>query len=384
MGTSSAPVTAGSFDVERRVIRFGDLVSCNEAFIDCRTPGSERKENYALIGPGVSQSSGQFVNLAEPHGYNVGAAAMPHGVVNSLHLHFTAEVFFNFGGEWSFSWGTDGTDGSYLSHEGDIISMPTWIFRSFVNAGPDDGWLFTALGEDNTGGIIWGPSVLKDAEAFGLFLTRENVLIDRSVGDALPEPARLIQPIPENERAALRHYSVDEIRQRVTTLAERSFSSRSLLCYPIPGGRAELAAVIGYGMTEDRDQHPRVTNPHGFSVAWLRAAPGEGILRCRSAASQVVIVRSGEWRLTLWDGDESSESSLFPRDAASLPANAWRALKNVSDATSEMIVINGGDGRVNLEWDSEVVEAAHAANVGFDASGYLSPWSLVRDSVSGG
>jgi hypothetical protein len=39
------------------------------------------------------------------------------------------------------------------------------------------------------------------------------------------------------------------------------------------GGGARLALVVGYGMTEDREQEPPITNPHGFSVAWLGALP---------------------------------------------------------------------------------------------------------------
>ena len=57
------------------------------------------KENYSIIGPGVTQSAQQVVNLREPHGFNIGAAAMPDGVVNNLHLHFTAEVFLKL--EWN-------------------------------------------------------------------------------------------------------------------------------------------------------------------------------------------------------------------------------------------------------------------------------------------
>src|SRR6478735_1803015 len=90
--------TVSADELTRRTIRRSDWVSCNSAFIDCRTPGSDRKENYAFIGPGVSQNPDQYVNLSHEHGYNVGAAGMPQGVTNNLHLHFTAEVFINFGG----------------------------------------------------------------------------------------------------------------------------------------------------------------------------------------------------------------------------------------------------------------------------------------------
>ena len=147
-----ANVVVSSTEAERRTIRRDALVSCNQAFIDCRTPGSDKKENYSLIGNGVSQNPGQVINLKEDHGYNIGAAAMPNGVTNNLHMHFTAEVFLNFRGDWLFRWGKDGKGGEYISHEGDIVSMPTWIFRGFTNVGPDNGWLFTALGQADTGG----------------------------------------------------------------------------------------------------------------------------------------------------------------------------------------------------------------------------------------
>ena len=59
-------------ELQRRTIRRSDWVSCNSAFIDCRTPGSDQKSNYAFIGSGVSQNADQFINLEEPHGFNLG------------------------------------------------------------------------------------------------------------------------------------------------------------------------------------------------------------------------------------------------------------------------------------------------------------------------
>ncbi|MEK8168772.1 cupin domain-containing protein [Streptomyces sp. M19] len=179
-------------------MRRSDFVSCNQAFIDCRTPGSDRKENYAMIGPGVSQAADQHVNLRLPHGYNIGAAAMPHGITNNLHLHYTAEVFICTEGEYLLRWGADGTEGELTLRAGDIASIPTWIFRGFTNTGPDDGWLFTVLGMDDTGGIIWGPSVLREAREHGLYLTADNKLIDTVAGDTVPPQDELISPWPRN------------------------------------------------------------------------------------------------------------------------------------------------------------------------------------------
>lgn len=371
-------------ELDRRTIRRADLVSCNQAFIDCRTPGSDRKENYALIGPGVSQSGEQVINLPEPHGYNVGAAAMPNGITNNLHMHFTAEVFLNFHGDWRFRWGVDGSEGEYDSRVGDVVTVPTWIYRGFTNIGPDDGWLFTVLGMDDTGGIIWGPSVLKQAEEHGLYLTRDNQLVDTAAGQALPEKGELIRPMPQAEIAALRLVSAKEMRSRVTTDEDRRWSDHAFLCATMPGGRAELALVIGYGVTEDRDQHPRVFNPHGFSLAWLRAHGGEGLLRHRLEATQVLIVRSGTWEVRLGDGADELVVELHARDTLSVPGGVWRSLRNVDETVGEMgevVVVTGGDGRARIGWSPEVEAEALAKDVAYDANGYLAPWSVVSRST---
>ena len=51
-------------------------------------------------------------------------------------------------------------------------------------------------------------------------------------------------------------------------------------------GRARFAQVIGYGMTEDRDQVPPVHYPHNFNLGWLRAERGEGMLTHRHGGTQ--------------------------------------------------------------------------------------------------
>ena len=62
---------------------------------------------------------------------------------------------------------------------------------------------------------------------------------------------------------------------------DRRYSASRFLCTGLPGGGAELALAIGYGMTEDRRAVPRLHEPHSFNLAWLRATPGEGVLRHR-------------------------------------------------------------------------------------------------------
>ena len=43
-------------EMEKRIVRYGDLTPCKTAFIDARTPGNDQNENFCIIGAGVSES----------------------------------------------------------------------------------------------------------------------------------------------------------------------------------------------------------------------------------------------------------------------------------------------------------------------------------------
>jgi hypothetical protein len=54
-----------SEELESRIVRYGDLIPCKTAFIDAHTPGSDQKENFTIIGGGVSKIH-QGLILAQP------------------------------------------------------------------------------------------------------------------------------------------------------------------------------------------------------------------------------------------------------------------------------------------------------------------------------
>lgn len=383
--TENTSVVADDAEIERRTIRRAGWVPCKAAFIDCRTPGSDQKDNYSFIGVGVSQNAEQFINLQEPHGFNVGAAGMPSGTVNSLHLHYTAEVFINFGGEYLVRWGADGMDGEYLSHDGDVISVPTWIFRGFTNVGPDDGILFTALGRDDTGGIIWGPSVLKEAEGHGLYLRSDNSLVDTVAGDSKPDDSELIRPMEQIYIDELTTFTPEQMRARVTSTSDREYSERPFLCSVLDGGRGRLALVIGYGITENRRQVPRLHEPHTFSLAWLQAESGEGMLRHRHDHPQAVTVHTGRWAVTLNEGGEERVVELGYLDTLSIPPGVWRSFRCIETgdggAAGELLVVTQGDGRVELDWAPDVVAAAEEAGLALDPNHYVAPAVILAASL---
>ena len=366
-----------------RLVRRSDLVACKVAFIDCKLPGSEQKENYSIIGAGVSESADQFVNLQEPHGFSLGVAAMPPGVTNNLHIHYTAEVFMIFRGEWLFRWGADGKDGEIVGHPGDVISIPTWIFRGFSNVGSNDGWIFTCLGRDDCGGLIWHPSILHGAAKYGLHLTRDDVVVDTQAGAPKPPENELTQPLSAEVIASLDRYSVDEMHQRLVAAGDRAWSGRALLDSVLPGHRSALAPVVGPGMTEDRKSRPKITNPHGFGIEWLRIEAGQAVGPFRIARKQVLIAYQGGIEIVLNRGADAHSQAVGTSDLYSVPAGVWRTLR-AGDQGATLAVITAGDGRAHAQWDPAIVEAARAAGVGIDPDGYLAPIALLNPAFTDG
>lgn len=359
-------------DAAQRLVRRSDMVACKVAFIDCKLPGSTLKENYSIIGAGVTQAADQIVNIVEPHGFALGAAAMPHGVTNNLHIHYTAEVFIVFSGEWLFRWGANGDDGTLIGRAGDVISIPTWIFRGFTNIGADDGWVFTALGRDDTGGVIWHPSILQNAAEHGLFLRKNNMLVDTTAGQPKPDEADLIAPLTPEFIAALRKVSSAEMAARVTTQAQRVFHHDSLLQAVLPGHKAALAPVIGHGMTQSRLAAARVSNPHGFCLEWLRIEPFQSVGPFRVGPKQAMIVRSGRLTITLGRGAGCSQVTAAPWDVFSVPDGAWRTLAAAHEAV-ELVLLTSGDGRALIEWEPETIADALAAGYGLDPNYDVAP-----------
>ncbi len=353
-----------------RLVKRSDMVACKVAFIDCKMPGSTDKENYSLIGAGVTQSADQVVNLVEPHGFSLGVAAMPPGTVNNLHVHYTAEVFMIYKGEWTFRWGADGKDGEIVGCAGDVVSVPTWIFRGFTNTGNEDGWIFSALGGDDTGGIIWHPSILETAAKYGLYLTSENMLVDTETGAAQPKPEELLQPVDRTTIESLRRYTPAEMRKRVVTAADRQWSDHALLDSCLPGHSSELAPVLGHGMTEDRDHEVPITNPHGFSIEFLRIQPGNTVGPFKLAEKQVLIGFQGAFDVTVNEPGEGVTSRVAAQDLFSVPEGVWRSITAAGDASAEIAVMIAGDGRKHVTWASEVVAQAKAAGIGMDHNGY--------------
>jgi quercetin dioxygenase-like cupin family protein len=372
-------ITLSADECGRRHLKRTDYVPCTDAFIDCRIPGSMPKENFSMIGPGVTQNPSQVINLREPHGFNIGAAGMHPGITNNLHLHFTSEVFINTAGRYLLRWGAKGDEGELILEPGDIACMPTWIFRGFSALSNEYGFLMTVLGGDDTGGIIWSPEVLKRAQATGMWLSKENTVID--VGDSGETPAAQdVMPLmPESELATLKRWSVDEMRARVVGKSARDFKPATLDC--AAGMQWEIAPVIGYGLSQFRGHVSAVNEALGFSVEWMRVPVGGGSATFTLAEKMVVICQRGTLDIKINSAPQVYTTTLSEWDMFSIPAHAVRSFANRGNMPCEAVIVIAGDARKRAVFDAATIAAALQNDCALDASGLMARASILPPAM---
>lgn len=315
-------------EMENRIVRYGELKPCRTAFIDAHTPGSNSKENFTIIGGGVSESADQHVHIKDTPGFNIGAAGQPPKCRNSLHSHRTAEVFFILKGRWRFFWGRFGNAGEVVLEEGDIINIPTGIFRGFENIGTDYGMIMAILGGDDAGGgVVWAPQVIEDAKAHGLILGENGKLYDRKKGQALPDG---IKPMPLLTDEELKAFPETPVTEVVRDYVARYWDLMAL------AGKAP-AKVIG--------ENALLRDKPGFEVELLTrgSIPETAYTNERH---EVLMVMRGHWKLTWDDG----QSILAPGDTCAVPPGLNHSLTpSMTGEASLYRVVATGD-KAGFTW----------------------------------
>jgi quercetin dioxygenase-like cupin family protein len=315
-------------EMEQRIVRYGDLQPCKTAFIDAHTPGSDQKENFTIIGGGVSESPDQHVHITIPHGFNIGAAGQPPKCRNSLHDHNTAEAFFVLSGRWRFFWGRWGDAGEVILEKGDIFNIPTGIFRGFENIGDDYGMIMAILGGDDAGGgVLWAPQVIEEAQDHGLVLAETGKLYDTKQQQRLPEGINPMPPMPDTELAKRGEPTTAEVLPNhvarywdLVALADKN-----------------PAKVIGEnGVLPDKP---------GFEVDFItRVSASEKKDSFDKPA--VLMPVTGHWKVT-WDG---GTSTLAPGDTMSVPEGLAHSVIPSMTGYATIYRIVGTNDPAGLTW----------------------------------
>ena len=294
--------------MNNRLAKFDELVPSTLPFVEGKLEGHKERKNYSIVGPGVAEDSKQFVKIAMPHSFNLGAvSAMPKNG-SGLHSHTTAEVFIIYSGKWRFYWGAEGTDETILS-AGDIISMPTNMFRGFENAGDEEGLIFVVLGGDDPGIITWVPSVLEKAQLTGMALLNDNSLIDLSKNE-IPKDKSLLDPISSDEINKFDNYKLNELEKFICRFSNRVNYENKI------DDNFHLTQVLGNNF-QDKNFNPIINQNTGFNLSILKSKTGK-IENLKFSKPSILFSQKGNWKIKIDD----FELNLNSKDTISIPLNS--------------------------------------------------------------
>jgi quercetin dioxygenase-like cupin family protein len=302
-----------------RIAKFNELTPSTLPFVEGRLEGHRERKNYSIVGPGVAEDSEQSVKISKAHGYNLGAVSANPKNGSGLHSHTTAEVFLIYSGKWRFYWGVDGKNEIILG-KGDIISMPTNMFRGFENAGDEEGLIFVVLGNDDPGIITWIPKVLISAKETGLALLDDNSLIDLKKNE-IPTGKKLLEPINNDQLQKFDNYSLNEIEKFICR-----FDNQSKFQNDLDNG-IKLIQIIGNQFC-NQSYNPLIDQNTGFNLSILKSKNGQ-IKDLIFTKPTIMFSQKGLWKIKI----ENDVFEINSKDTFSVPINTKLSIsiENIED-----------------------------------------------------
>tara|TARA_B100001996_G_scaffold94940_1_gene71095 strand:+ start:19 stop:963 length:945 start_codon:yes stop_codon:yes gene_type:complete len=291
--------------MNNRIAKFDDLVPSSLPFVEGKLEGHKERKNFSIVGPGVAEDSKQFIKISMAHGYNLGAVIAKPKNGSGLHSHTTAEVFLIYSGSWRFYWGAQGKEEIILK-AGDIISMPTNMFRAFENVGKEEGLIFVVLGGDDPGIITWVPNVLKKAKETGMALLDDNSLIDLTT-NKIPEGKKLLEPISNDELKKFNNYTSNELKKFISKFEKRSKYENNL------DNGISLIQMLGKQFM-DKSFTPVINQDTGFNLSILRAKKGS-LNDLIFNKPTILFSQKGLWNIQI----QNSNIRLNSKDTFSVP-----------------------------------------------------------------
>ena len=291
-----------------KLAKFSDLVPSKLPFVEGKLEGHKKRKNYSIVGPGVAEDTNQSVKISTPHSFNLGAVSAMPGNGSGLHSHTTAEVFIIFSGKWKFYWGNEGKDEVVLK-AGDIISMPTNMFRGFENAGNNEGLMFVVLGGDDPGIITWLPSVLEKAKTTGMALLNDNSLIDLSK-TKIPQNKKLLQPISSEKIKEFDNYNLNEFEKFIYKFSNGINYENKL------NDNFKIIQILGNSF-QSKSFSPSINQNTGFNLSILKSEKGK-LDNLNFSKPTVLFSQTGNWQILVDD----FEIKLNPKDTISIPIDS--------------------------------------------------------------
>jgi quercetin dioxygenase-like cupin family protein len=139
--------------------------------------------------------------------------------------------------------------------------------------------------------------------------------------------------------------SRDEVLKCIARFKELPGISKGLPDMTLDGCHRTFYSVLGFSQPKGEEQYspfgdavkPRIGHMRpGFGVAYVAAAPGQGVLMHNHDTVECFLVVEGRWKLE-WEGDNGDDHVVLePRDFISFPVGVQRRFECVEPAKGKM------------------------------------------------
>lgn len=166
--------------MEERIARFRDLPATPRAFVDTAIPGHTRTLK-SVVGLGVTDNPDFRPAVPHAENFHIDYVEAEKGNGAALHAHETEEVFLVISGRWAVRWGDEGEEEAVLE-EGDCISVPPGVMRSFENLAEGRHRLLAIVGGKDPGRVKWAARVAERGRAAGVGFDDEGNAVHFGAG----------------------------------------------------------------------------------------------------------------------------------------------------------------------------------------------------------
>jgi mannose-6-phosphate isomerase-like protein (cupin superfamily) len=159
---------------------------------------------------------------------------------------------------------------------------------------------------------------------------------------------------------------------QVAKFAELKPFSKAFLDSYIERHEKKNYRVIGAGIFEDPAASPVIVGNYGFSLGYIRCAPGKGAALHSHKTFEFFVPMNGRMVVT-YGGQGEHEKILEPWDVISIPVGAMRGFSNPNEF--ELVIMglvqDGPKGPEKVTWHDDVITEAALAGARLDVQGNL-------------
>ena len=211
------------------------------------------------------------------------------------------------------------------------------MFRGFEKVDDGVGFLWTILGEDDPGKVLWAPAVFEAAADHGLKLTKGGRLIDTSGGEYELRESDVVNAPGDEATRDLRTPSLEDLQ----TCVVRADDARTGPASGLTGEGVQEVSLIAPRATRDGfGPGPAVGWwPQDFNLRRLTLASGAYVPFHVRREAEVLMVHEGSIEVRWADG----AVILAAGDTFTVPVGLPRSLRNTSSAEANIFVVRGTD-----------------------------------------